>query len=367
MNETVTRYFPRNSSPEDCTNGTIITSLQGLNYTQYCNSDIVAHDRDNSEMATLQECIDTCTQHGPACLGVVWIFVYKKCYLKDTSVTKSDLVSHVSGISALASEKQYEQRRADFACPYPNMSLQKSRLGMDLKIFCGSIFRFHGVGILDKVHVKSLDECMERCSSSHPLCARFIYGADLVGLGWLNCWLAKSGGDDLLVPWTRTMAHSGITVINVLDKPNWKNDSVQVDSSGRSFKISRDDFRDLNNSKVPFLAAYHEKTVQSCMDRCSEVENACIAATFDSGLQQGFLNCYLFRNLPPPHSRDPDHTFFYLQSRSDQYQPPPIQVRAHLNGGQISSAVLGGLFVLGIILGGVWHLKSKRKSKLKAG
>ena len=355
-------------NPTDCSNGTVIPSIEGVNYTQYCFHDLPGHDRDSTETETLNACTDACTRHGPACFGVTWDSFNKKCYLKDYSANASDLkpVDRAT-MSALAIKSQYEQQRTDIVCPYPNLSTQKSRSGMDFDILCGGLSTFNREVPLDKVHVQSLDDCMERCATYHPLCTRLFYAADLIGMGWLNCVLLKSSDDDLVVPYTRTMGHSAEAVIEFPDKPNWKNGSIQVDKSGRSFIVSRDDFRGLNDDDDAPFATYHEKNIQDCIERCSRAEPECITAIFDSGLQQGFLNCYLFDKFPPPQGRHSDFTFFYLQSLSKQYQSPPAKGVARLRGGPIAGVVVGSIAALAVIIWFLWRRKWPWKSKLKSG
>jgi hypothetical protein len=179
------------ASPHDWNNGTVVTSQADLNFTQYCHQDLYHHVTDDSEAENLQDCIENCTDHIPACFGVAWSPLYRQCFRKDYYVTVSDLRDGPL-VSALVILTQDAQQANRFVCPYRNLSTQKVQSGMDFTIFRGGFYTFQDVSVLNRVHVELLDACMERCASYHPLCFRLSYVANFIGIGWLNCVLLSA-------------------------------------------------------------------------------------------------------------------------------------------------------------------------------
>lgn len=348
-----------------CRNETTITSLEGLNYTQYCDYDLQGSDLPSSDVDDFQGCVDSCTSYGPACFGVSWNPIKHSCNRKSHAVTIANLKASTSPTrmdSALVFAAQYEQQKADFPCPYPNLSEQKAQNGMTMKIFCGGVYRDYVDGLLKKVHVKSLDECLEHCAGSHPLCTRLAYYVNLIGSGWLNCALIQSFDDKNIVPYTRTMAHSAEIVLTLPKKWQWADKSIHKDDSGQSFKISHSDFRELENAEALQLGIYDEESIEDCLRRCSDTSSACVSAVFDQGLESGYENCYLFGKLPAPQSRNSNYTFLYMDGASDQFrEPPPIPPTA-LSAGQRVGVVLGSSAALAIICFFLPRLRKWRKN-----
>lgn len=347
----------------------MVQSIQGLNYTLYCNADLPVLDADNSGTDNLQDCIDSCTRHVSACWGISWVESSRICFRKKSSISNADLKPSESNIiSALSAAIQMRPRMADYICPYPNLSTQKARSGMQFKIFCGSYYTNE---FLNAVHVESLDDCLEECAQYHPLCTHVSYSADIIGNGWLNCQLKKVEGKSELVPFTRTMAHSAEAVINKQDQPKqsqYTNGSAITSQDGRVFRASCNDQRDINDTSATPLASFHELAVEDCVGRCSGGNLKCAAALYDASLELGYQNCFLFDRIPPPKEYNPDSTFFYLETLSSTYQAPPSKSKLSLNSGEIVGISLGSCAVV-IMVGWLlvwWYRRRKIDAKEKS-
>jgi hypothetical protein len=240
---------------------------------------------------------------------------------------------------------------------------------MEFQILCGGVFLGSPGSLESIVHVKSLDDCLEKCAISHPLCTGVSYVADLRGTGWLNCRLIRFLVDPRMAPYTRTMGHSaGASIRKLPEGADCREESNRKDQHGRSYKLSCSDFRDLNNTEIPPLEMHHEDKLDDCITRCSNAMPLCNTIVFDEGLQSGFQNCYLFDDFPPPQSRKSNYTFLYLENLSSRFQsPPPIQ-SAHLNTGQIVGVALGSsTVVVGLSIWlVVWRRKRKNGIKVKS-
>ncbi|KAF2807126.1 uncharacterized protein BDZ99DRAFT_465057 [Mytilinidion resinicola] len=349
----VRSYFldiPRDGLSTNCRNGTVVPSIQGLNYTQYCNYDLNGHDLGWGNGNSLQECIDSCTSYHPACFGVTWDPLRRFCWLTDGSIAASDLQPVQSNfVSALVFPSQTTQQSADFVCPYPNLSTHKARSGMEFKMLCGAMFPGDSADdFLDAMHVESLDDCLDQCAGHHPLCSRVTYGVDLQGRGWLNCGLKKFDENVKPISSTKFMTHSLEAVIKPPKKVDCVSPSVRKDNAGRSFKTSCSDLRNLNTTEAQPLATYHEVSIDDCLQHCSTANSTCATVLFDAGLQSGYQNCYLFDSFPPPQHRNSDFTFMYLESLSSQFQPPPPPKPE--KKGKIAGAVVGSLIGTALLI-----------------
>lgn len=356
---------PRQLTDTGCKNGSVVTSLNGLNYTQYCEHDLKGQILSSGDAANFQECIDSCTRYGPVCFGVSWDRVKRTCNRKPMPTNTSDLVEFKPPFTidaALVFQAQYDQDPADFPCPYPNLSVQKTKSGPSFKIFCGGLFLDWGPYALKSKHVQTMDECLDYCAQSHPLCTAAIFHSNLVGSGWLNCRLVGAPyRAERTNPYTRTMAHSAELVLHLPEKPAWKDKSVQKDNSGRLMKISRSDLRDLNTTEALPSKIHHEESIENCMQRCADDNATCVSAVYDHGLQSGYQNCYLFRKLPPPRDRNSDYTFMYLEELSAEFRGPPAKTAGHWSAGRIVGMSLGSFAALAAVVGLI-VLYRKRKT-----
>ena len=347
-----------------CKNGTAISSLLGLNYTLYCDLDLRGNDLDTPFLVTFQECVDKCTRRLPPCFAATWNSASNVCSLKGRDVTTLDFIDSKNVISALSFAAKGEQPSADIICPFPNLSSQNTRAGMDFKVLCGANLPMDDLYHPSKdtelgMHASSLGECMENCARNHPLCTRVSWVADWRNSLWLNCWL-KSGSRGRPVSETGFMVHSAYAIVPSLEKVDCMDNATLMAPDRRVFKMSCNDQRGLHDATA--LETHHEKTIQDCTNRCASANSTCVAAAFDTGLQAGYENCYLFSTIPSPQERHSDYIFVYLASLSSQFQPPPSKPSAPSHRKWYASiGALGGIMIAIFIW--YWFVWRKRKSK----
>lgn len=354
----------RDNASHSCENGTVVPSLQGLNYTLYCDYGINSDEYGASTATNFQECVDDCTTLHPACYGVVWDSGNKRCsYKKDSNgeISQNLLSSKTGFRSAVAYASQLTQSVSKTQCPYRNLSKQKTKSGMELEILCGAYIRS---GITTPVHTETMGECMERCAEHHPLCGSVSFNSDIVGSGWLNC-LLRTPSENSLTPYTRTLAHSAVVVEHPLEKAICQNDSVMDGKDGRTFRTSCNDLQKLDDANTPPVAMSHELSLDGCLQRCTDANSTCKTAIFDVGLQQGFQNCYLFDGFPPVRAQESNVMFIYLDSLSSQYKPPPPEQTNPKNKSWIAGPVAGTVGFIILIALGLWYRKRKATSNNK--
>lgn len=301
--------------------------------------------------------------HTPACHGVVWDPALTRCYYKTSAISTVDVKpSTVSLTSALVFKSQMEQDATEFVCPYPNLSIHKTDIGREYKILCGAVYAHVGDMDLARLHKNTMDECLDECSTQHPLCSRVNFNSDLIGVGWLNCWL-KTKSTAKPSRYTRTMAHAAEAIMD--DKPpdaDCKTGSIRTTSDGRRFKMSCSDLRDWNDTAALPQRSSHEMSIEACTQQCISANFTCSAMLFDRSFQSGYQNCFLFQDIPQPDQANPDTTFMYLESLSPKFQPPPPPPPAAKKL-WIIGAVLGPVTFLTVVVFLIDRCKVKRKKK----
>lgn len=264
----------------------------------------------------------------------------------------------------LVSLPQITQNQSEIVCPYINLSKRTTTTGLNFTILCGA--DVDGDGIYDRnvdsasaMHADSMEECLENCANSHPLCTRVSYLADSRGGGWLNCW-PKAGVTVQLTASATFLKHSANALIPTLKKADCKTDSALVATDGRNFKVSCDDWRVLNDATTPPLETSHQASVEDCTNRCASTNSTCTSVVFDVGLQSGYRNCYLFNSIPSAGKQRSNYTLLYDEAISSQYKPP--SKTSAPNKSWIAGPVVGGCAVL-TILAWFWFWYRKHKSK----
>jgi hypothetical protein len=170
------------------------TSPVGLQFAPNCHSNIAGSDFEFPTTlltADLYDCIRHCSLHSPLCYGVSYNFNDSHCYLKNSSVVGAtikgdDTVTH----SALVSPTS-QFNALDSTCPFTDSSTQKTNDGMSFKISCGKDINGGdycppSTNSSCPVHASSLSDCMNQCSSSHPLCTAVTYNPGMEN-GYANC------------------------------------------------------------------------------------------------------------------------------------------------------------------------------------
>ncbi|KAF1845090.1 uncharacterized protein K460DRAFT_102953 [Cucurbitaria berberidis CBS 394.84] len=357
----------RDVAPPLCANGSVVPSSHGLNYTLYCDLGITGDDHGTPTVQSFQDCVDGCTKKRPACFAAVWDPDGEHCYHRygNFIAIMRNLVGRTGLRSAVVSASQMGERQnvSDHQCPYPNLSRQKTKTGMEFQVLCGAYIRHYGDPVM--VHTLTMEDCMERCAEHHPFCNAISFNTDIIGSGWLNCMI-EVGADLVAVPYTRTLAHSAIFVEHPLEIAKCRNDSVVRSQDGRVFRTSCTDLRKLDDANMPPISTSHEISLERCLKTCTKANSTCMAIIFDDGLQQGFQNCYLFDGVPPVNIRDNNVTFVYHESLFSHYQSPPPVQKVPQRRAWIASAVVSPIVGFALLFALIWYcLKRKRSTSEK--
>lgn len=254
---------------------------------------------------------------------------------------------------------------SEIVCPYPNLSKQKTGVGLEFTILCGANLEKNDmynpeVDAFPWMHAETLEECMNSCANHHPLCTQITFDGDFEEAGWMNCWLKTSRSKP--VSWTTFITHSALASVPSLQSVACRNNSLHTAGDGRVFKVSCDDQRVMSTTAIPPLGTYHEKSVEDCTTRCTHASSTCVAIAFDRGLQSGYLNCYLFSSIPPPVERHSNYTFLYLESLSSHFIPPPSKPAPSSRRPWIAGPIAGLCVAIAI---SIWYWSWHRKRELK--
>lgn len=348
--------------PANCKNGTTITSVLGLEYIMYCGLDFGGGDIDGGHGKTFEECLEACTRR-KACYGASWVEKDKSCWFKGSGAVDAILTSDDDVVSAFNIAYQKKQDPRTIICPYPNMSKQKTKDGLEFTIYCGGDMDGNDIFPVDTatdpmMRTENFENCLENCARSHPLCTHVAFIADRDGGPWMNCYPKKDFvGRPRLA--TARLIHSARAVVPKLDEFRCGNSSQQSASDGRSFRTSCEDYRGINATDISPLGTYHTTTLENCLDQCGKNNLSCVAAVFDVGLWSGYQNCYLFDKIPKPMEARSNYTLIYLDSLASQYSPPPQR-----DSGSSSKAWIAGVVipvVAAIVLYRFWWREQKAK------
>jgi hypothetical protein len=157
----------------------------------YCGKDISSYDLVTTQENDVIDCTYACSMNRPPCYGVSFSTITGTCFLKNSSVTLDHMVAADGSQSALARSSQLAP--IDTGCPYLSNSYQTTADGMEFEILCGLDMDGYGDYCPDNAatcpkHTDTMEECLEYCSISHPLCLGVSWNPDMVG-GYPNCYL----------------------------------------------------------------------------------------------------------------------------------------------------------------------------------
>jgi hypothetical protein len=192
----------------------------------------------------------------------------------------------------------------DTTCPYTDMAQIKTNNNMPATVYCGidlvgSDYCPNGNGTCHN-HVTSLEQCLEICSQSHPLCWGASFDPTLI-TGWGNCYLkGQSIAEEQFTvtgPDNTEVYHGAILHSAVVEGKNGTDiavncsDRAEVNTIGETFVTVCNSDQSGND-----LWSYHEDTLEACVSKCanwSSTGGECVAVTYDAQVLNGWENCYL--------------------------------------------------------------------------
>jgi len=251
-------------------------------------------------------CMDKCSafgsDNGETCWGIAYNFDDQLCYYKNRSILSTTPVTQDQTHSAFAININPDP---DTACPWINASDHSTPNGMDFEVLCDQDMPFddfcpingptstpaRGNGVCP-YHADSLEECMELCSQTHPVCKAVTYNPDMEE-GYGNCYPKSDFSISTYVstgsnPTTHMAVAANWPTLN----SSCTNGSVYTAPNNEQFTVSCNDNRASND-----LIQMHSANLSNCIDSCASYSNAttgdCVAVVYDSTLNSGWQNCWL--------------------------------------------------------------------------
>lgn len=164
-------------------------------------------------------------------------------------------------------------------------------------------------------HAASLDECIEYCSTFHPLCTAVVWNWNQQN-GFTNCY-PKSGSTSLVDKniVSLSIAHSATArIIPGTDDCAVRTNKTFEAQNGAAFQLTCEEERQGNNTTIQ-----HVEKLDSCINSCADYHNGstpCVGVVFDSYLTNGYENCYLKSSVGTASPNRPGSTFAVLEKAS---------------------------------------------------
>lgn len=194
----------------------IYTSPKGIQFSLYCDSDRTsAGDIDNAGADNVEDCMNQCSMHpGKACGAAAFDSGARKCFFKNITITEVGAVAREGWILGIANRTQYENLPTECS---NNGGKQTTKNGLDFTVYCDQIVNGFDTCPDDspdcRAHAESLDECVEVCSTLHPLCTGVAWDPTLQ-FGYLNCY--PKNVTARVFDKSRTSAGDGLRVVKAL-------------------------------------------------------------------------------------------------------------------------------------------------------
>src|SRR6187402_1307105 len=160
------------TSAIDCGETSYITP-KGLGFSLHCNSDQTdIGDINNAGADNVEDCMNQCSTHPfQLCGAAAFDSTTFKCFFKNASVTSDGAVTRNGWLLGIANETQLQPLSE--TCSNSGQT-QTAQNGLGFTVYCNQT-----VGGYDicpdsapdcRAHTNSFDECLEFCSTMHPLC-----------------------------------------------------------------------------------------------------------------------------------------------------------------------------------------------------
>ena len=244
--------------------------------------------------------MEDCSTYRPRCYGVSYDTDTGDCQFKDRDdVSPAEFSSDDNANSAIARITQLTSP-SNTSCPFDPNSYQYTTEGMRFEILCNLDMPFGDYRPSNvnywPYHADSLQECMDLCSTSRPLCEGVSWNPGMEA-GFANCY-PKSSQEGTPEASNGYVTHSAI----------WRDDGFNVScptvktysasNDNKSFEISCNSGR-LGGSNT----SYHATSLDGCINTCATNSSQnCLGVVYDGSLQGGFSNCYILNATGEPTS-----------------------------------------------------------------
>jgi hypothetical protein len=322
----------------------------------YCGKDISLYDLETTQETDVIDCMDACSMNRPPCYGVSFSTINGTCFLKDSSVTLDNAVAADGFQSALARSSQLSP--IDTSCPYLSNSYQTTADGMEFEILCGLDMGGYGDYCPDNdvtcpKHTDTMEECLEYCSISHPLCLGVSWNPDMLA-GYPNCYLKNDPSAGTPAPDVGFTTHSALARLpqaNISCPTN----ATYISSNSKSFELTCNEGRSGSSN----FTSYHDANLDGCINTCAtSAGQDCVGVVYDASMTEGYENCYLLNSTGVPNTVT--NSTFALVSSSKSIPSPTSLPRSSGSSSKawIAGPVIGGLLGIVLLIGFIlWRRK----------
>jgi hypothetical protein len=335
------------------------TTPEGLQFALYCNEDQTGlGDLSNVGTDTVDECMEQCAQRaGGGCGAAAFDTSEHRCFLKNNTITHEGATDRDGWILGVANSTQLEPLPSGCSNNGGNETTQN---GLPFTIYCDQDLVGSDVstGSSYRKNSETLEDCMDHCSTMHPLCTGVAWDASLE-LGWLNCYPKNATSET----WDakRAQGHQGVHIAKATLQVS--TDDCRAVPNGKATANNTEVFTLACDQNLPGnnLTVQHSDSYQTCIDICAtHPETDCLAVIFDQTMAQGYENCYLKSAIGSPTPNQAGFTFATRQQASNTANPN------HDNNGGGSKAwiagpVIGGIVAFAIVLAGLWWWQRRRR------
>ncbi|KAH8594156.1 hypothetical protein B0O99DRAFT_712999 [Bisporella sp. PMI_857] len=292
------------------------TTLKGLQFSLYCNQDQTdIGDIDHAGADTVEDCLNLCSVHaGTACGAVGFDSINLQCYFKTINVTAAGAVSRDGWILGIANSTQYQPLPFDCMNSGQNQTAQN---GLAFTVYCNQ-----NAANLDycvneapdcRVHTSSLEQCLNFCSTMHPLCTGVAWDS-ILEHGYTNCYpkIATSKAfDSARAPAAGT--HSAKALLEVApDDCYLSANGTTITNNNETFNLFCGQDRVGTN-----MIWHHADSLDRCIDSCVTYPNdKCFGVVFDATMVNGYENCYLKSSIGGSKPGQSGFTFAMRQNTS---------------------------------------------------
>ena len=308
--------------------------------------------------------MEHCSTYRPRCYGVSYVTNTGDCEFKDKpDVSLNNVTSDSNANSAIAYGAQLASPR-NSSCPFSPNSYQYTTAGQQFEILCNLDMLYgdcHPTNAPDSAyHADSLQECMEFCSISQPLCVGVAWNPDLGG-GYVNCYPKKSQRGT-------PSENKKFTVHSALWRDNGRNVScptdttpppTNIDHNGKSFEISCNSGR-LGGSNT----SYHDNSFDGCISTCATNSSQnCLGVVYDGSLQGGYSNCYLLNATGEPTSIANSTYALFTPSQKNSIKSSES---SSSHKAWIAGPAIGAVLFIALLAGFLLWRRRQRSAKAKA-
>jgi hypothetical protein len=240
--------------------------------------------------------------NGEGCFGIVWVEDGSACWIRNSNVSTAGLEPLAGNHAALIDRTEMEG--FDSSCPHADLSTNTipGVEGMVYTMHCDKAIAFQDACFdgypclyypyMGFYHTETFEECLQICVKQHPLCSAISWNPGLE-IGFANCW-PKSGFNDssIVDPFSNEGTKHSATITQI-DQIDTKCPETSTYTAGTLENRVTFDINCGKANSGTHITSLHSQNVTACMDACVASDQKCIGISFDSGLADGYSNCYL--------------------------------------------------------------------------